>query len=335
MSHLPDIRHPVYSVVIPIYNEAELLPILHARVSQVVQQLNAAYEMIYINDGSRDESLILLRGFCMQDPHVRVVSLSRNFGHQTAISAGLWYARGDRAIVMDGDLQDPPEVILPMVAKCEEGFDVVYGVRLQRKESWWKRAAYHTFYRLLRSMAHIEVPLDAGDFCLLSRQVVDLLNQMPERNRFVRGLRSWVGLKQAGLPYQRDRRFAGKAKYTFAKLWQLSLDGLFSFSYAPLRLAMYLGLIVSAGSFVGILVVLWWRFTTKTMVFGFASLAILVLFLGGLHLVTIGVIGEYVGRIFDEVKQRPRWVVGELVGFQTLRATQAADDAGETIKTSG
>lgn len=309
-SHQP----PVYSVVVPLYNEEALLSKLHARVSQSLRQLSSPYEVVYVDDGSTDQTPVLLREWCARDPHVIVVNLARNFGHQIAISAGLWYARGERVIVMDGDLQDPPEVILAFAAKCNEGFEVVYGVRQRRKESWIKRVAYHVFYRLLRWTAHIEIPLDAGDFCLMSRRVVDLLNHMPERNRFVRGLRSWVGLHQVGVPYERDSRFAGRAKYTVGKLCQLSLDGLVSFSFVPLRLAFYIGFLVSASSFLGILVILWWRLTTKSQVAGFASLAIGILWLGGMQLLTIGIVGEYVGRIFEEVKQRPRWIVRAVMG---------------------
>lgn len=334
MSESSENGAPLYSIVIPVYNEATLISELHARVSRAVQQLGASYEIVYVNDGSRDDSFSRLRSLCLADSRVKAVNLSRNFGQQAAISAGLWYARGERVVVMDGDLQDPPELIHAMVAKYEEGFDVVYGVRMRRKETWWKRAAYHTFYRLMRRVARIEVPLDAGDFSLLSRRVVDLINQMPETNRFVRGLRSWVGLRQAGLPYERDARFAGEAKYTLGQLLQLSLDGLFSFSYVPLRLALYVGIVVSLVSFMGILAVLWWRFTTGTMGFGFASLAIVILFLGGLQLMTIGVVGEYLGRVFDEVKLRPKWIVGELVGFQASSFTaRPVDSPHATMRT--
>ena len=314
MSQSVETVSPVYSVVIPIYNEAELLTALHQRVTQTLQQFHTSYEVIYVDDGSSDRSVEILRELCAREAQVTAISLSRNFGHQTAISAGLWYARGERVVVMDGDLQDPPEMIAELAAKYEEGFDVVYGVRRSRKESWGKRLAYRVFYRLLRLTASVEMPLDAGDFCLMSRRVVDLINQMPERNRFVRGLRSWVGLRQVGVSYERQHRFAGRAKYTLGKLWRLSLDGLLSFSYAPLRLALYLGLFVCIVSFVGIIVVVWWRISTNSAVAGYASLAIGILFLGGLQLLTIGVIGEYVGRIFDEVKQRPQWVLREVIG---------------------
>lgn len=313
-----------YSVVIPICNEAELLETLHARLRQTLQHLSDAFEVIYVDDGSTDQSLAILRGVCARDPWVTVISLSRNFGHQTAISAGLWAARGDRVVVMDGDLQDPPEVITVLAAKSDEGFDVVYGVRKNRKESWPKRLAYRVFYRLLRWTAQVEIPLDAGDFCLMSRRVVDVVNRMPERNRFVRGLRSWVGLRQVGVPYERDGRLAGQAKYTWNKLWHLSLDGLVSFSYVPLRLALYLGLLVSAASFIGVLLVIWWRVSTRTPVTGFAALAVGILFLGGLQLLTIGVIGEYVGRIFEEVKQRPSWLIREVIGAQAVPERSAA-----------
>jgi polyisoprenyl-phosphate glycosyltransferase len=226
-----ELTQPDLSVVIPVYNEEDNIPILYSRLGTILEKTTLEYEIIFVDDGSRDKSLELLQSLAAKDHHVIVVELTRNFGHQVAISAGLDYARGNGAIVMDADLQDPPEVLPQFIAKWREGYDVVYAVREQRKESWFKRAAYAAFYRLLQRVANVEIPLDAGDFCIMDRKVVDLLRSMPERNRFVRGIRSWVGFRQMGLPYERQTRHAGAPKYTFGRLILLALDGLISFSH--------------------------------------------------------------------------------------------------------
>jgi dolichol-phosphate mannosyltransferase len=251
------------------------------------------------------------------DQRVRIVNLSRNFGHQTAITAGLDYASGDIVAIMDSDLQDPPEVLPAFFQKQREGYDVVYAIRKNRKEGVLKKAAYTIFYRLLQRIANINIPLDSGDFCVISRRALNTLKSIPERNRFLRGLRGWIGFKQIGMEYDRDKRFAGEAKYTFSKLLKLAFDGFVSFSYMPLRLASILGLIVSALSFIGILIIFYLSFlTSKTLsVPGWASVAVIILFLGGVQLVTIGIIGEYIGRVYDEVKQRPLYVVQDVIGF--------------------
>src|SRR5438046_2708810 len=232
---------PDLSVVIPVYNEEDNIAVLYSRLTAVLEQTGLAYEMIFVDDGSRDKSLALLHALVVQYHHGTVVELARNFGHQVAITAGLDHARGNAVIVMDADLQDPPEMLPQFIAKWQEGHDVVYAIREQRKEGWGKRTAYAAFYRLLQRVADIEIPLDAGDFCIMDRRVVDLLVGMPERNRFVRGIRSWVGLDQVGLAYERHARHAGTPKFTMTRLVYLALDGLLSFSYVPLRVITLLG----------------------------------------------------------------------------------------------
>jgi dolichol-phosphate mannosyltransferase len=237
---------PVLSVVIPVYDEADNLPVLHQRLTAVVPNLEQNYEIVFVDDGSRDRSAAIMGALAAADPHVVVVELSRNFGHQVAISAGLDYARGDGVIIMVADLQDPTEVLPQFMAKWREGHDVVYAIRELRKEGWVKRLLYSLFYRMLQRIASINIPLDAGDFCIMDRRVVELLNGMPERNRFVRGIRSWVGLDQVGLAYERQARYAGHEKYSYRRLVYLALDGLISFSFVPLRMITILGIIVSA-----------------------------------------------------------------------------------------
>lgn len=303
-----------YSIVVPVYNEEDVLPSFYDRLRLVLDSLDDPIEVIFVNDGSADRSLALLKGFHASDKRVRIVSLSRNFGHQAAITAGLAHARGDSVAVLDADLQDPPELLPRFFKMLGEGWDVIYGIRKDRKEGAPKRLAYFVFYRLLRKMADIHTPLDSGDFCAMSRRVVDHLNGLPEADRFVRGLRAWLGFRQTGVPYERDARFSGKPKYTFVKLLKLSLDGLVSFSYVPLRLIFVAGLIISLMSLLAILVVLY-RYLFTRYVPGYTSLAILLLFFGGVQLLTLGIIGEYVGRVFQQVKSRPLFVVDDLIGF--------------------
>jgi polyisoprenyl-phosphate glycosyltransferase len=303
---------PELSVVIPVHDEADNLPQLYARLTDVLAKIGSPYEIVFVDDGSRDDSPELLQAQAADDTHVVVVELARNFGHQVAISAGLDHARGAGVIVMDADLQDPPEVLPQFVAKWREGHDVVYAIRTQRKESWLKRSAYAVFYRLLKRVANIDIPLDAGDFCIMDRRVVELLVGMPERNRFVRGIRSWVGLDQVGLAYERHARHAGRPKFTMTRLVYLALDGLVSFSYLPLRVITMLGFGISLMSLVLALF-----YAVKKLTFGlnppgFATLTVAIFFFAGMQLITTGVIGEYVGRIFEEVKRRPLYVVRRL-----------------------
>ena len=310
------LTEPELSVVLPVYNEEDNISVLYSQLTRVLQEIEMGYEIIFVDDSSRDKSPEVLHGLAAKDHHVTVVDLARNFGHQVAITAGLDHARGKAVIVMDADLQDSPEVLPQFIAKWREGYDVVYAIREHRQESWFKRAAYSTFYRLLHRVANIEIPLDAGDFCIMDRKVVNLLRSMPERNRFVRGIRSWVGLNQTGLPCERQARHGGKPKYTFGRLMLLALDGLISFSYVPLRIITVLGFSVSLLS-----IILAVFYTVKKLFYalsppGFATLVVSIFFLAGIQLITVGVMGEYIGRIFDEVKQRPLYVVRKITGKQ-------------------
>jgi len=307
------ISRPEISIVIPVFNEAENLPVLYKRLVLVLKNETPNFEIIFINDGSRDNSSETLIAFSEQDVRITIVELARNFGHQIAISAGLNYARGKAVIVMDADLQDPPEVLPQFIEKWREGHDVVYAVREKRKENWLKQTAYKAFYRLLRVVASIDIPLDAGDFCIMDRKVVDLLVSLPERNRFVRGIRTWVGFDQVGLVYERQARYAGKPKYSMSKLVYLALDGLVSFSYFPLRMISMIGFGISILSMLMAVYYAIKRLLMGLTPPGFATLAVSIFFLAGVQLITMGVIGEYVGRIFEEVKRRPLYVVKKVI----------------------
>ncbi|HEX4265688.1 MAG TPA: glycosyltransferase family 2 protein [Verrucomicrobiae bacterium] len=314
---------PKVSIIIPCFNEEAVLPELFVRLDKAAAGWNLDYEILCVDDGSRDRTWELLKTQNRKDPRWRCVSFARNFGHQTAVSAGLFYAKGDAVVVIDADLQDPPEQLIRFFEKWREGFQVVYAVRQKRKENAAKRFCYWAFYRLMARMTPFHVPLDAGDFCLMDRCVVDIINQMPERNRFVRGMRAWTGFQQIGIPYERDARAAGEPKYTVGKLLHLAWDGVSSFSSAPLRLATYLGFWVSGFAFLGVI------FTFIQKMFanqftriglapnpGFPTIVISVLFLGGVQLICLGILGEYVGRIYDELKRRPLWVVRETAGVE-------------------
>ena len=307
--------NPEISIVIPIYNEQDVLGQLFERLYPVMDELKRSYEIIFVDDGSWDNSVRLMDDLVTNDDRIVLVELARNFGHQIAISAGMDCARGDAVVIMDADLQDPPEVLPAFIEKWREGYDVVYAVRKQRKEGLLKRTAYAAFYRLLQRITKIEIPLDAGDFCLMDRRVVDLLNNMPERNRIVRGIRSWVGLNQIGIPYERQARYAGETKYTYSRLIYLALDGLVSFSYLPLRIITMLGFLVSVLSIVLAIFYAIRKLTAGLNPPGFATIVVAIFFLAGIQLLTLGVIGEYVGRIFEEVKQRPLYVVRRVTGM--------------------
>lgn len=316
-----DVRLPLqFSVIVPIYNEQENILELYRRLTEVMTGLDEPYEFVFVDDGSRDQSLEMLSFIHSRDPRVRVISLSRNFGHQQAVSAGLDAVRGRAVIVMDADLQDPPEVIPQFVAKWREGFEVVYAIREKRKEHALKRMAYHAFYLLLRAVSRIDIPLEAGDFCLMDRCVVNAITALPERNRFVRGLRSWVGYRQVGLPYERCTRYAGHTKYTFRKLVHLALDGLISFSYLPLRLSTMLGFGVSALSLLAAAYYFIVKLARGLRPTGFTTIVVALLFLGGVELMSLGVIGEYLGNVLDEVKGRPTYVVREVLERESMGA---------------
>ena len=309
----------MYSIVTPVFNEEENIAEFYNRLLAVMNELEQSYEIIFVNDGSNDRSMELLLTLRESDKKIKVIDFSRNFGHQMAISSGINYSKGSAVIVLDSDLQDPPEFIPELIKEYKEGYDVVYAVRKERKEGLFKRTAYSSFYRLFNKISHTEIPLDTGDFCIMDEHVVKQLNLMTERHRFVRGIRSWVGFKQKGLEYKRDKRYAGSPKYTYIKLFKLALDGIFSLSYMPLRISFYLGLFVSSFSFLAIFLVLYLKLFTDIVVKGIATPTIFVLFLGGIQLISIGLIGEYIGRIYDEVKHRPLYIVKQLIGFEKDR----------------
>ncbi|HEY8616127.1 glycosyltransferase family 2 protein [Phenylobacterium sp.] len=298
------------SVIVPCFNEEEVLPETHRRLGAVLDSLGEDYELLYVNDGSRDRTLAMLRDLAQRDRRVRVINLSRNFGHQIAVSAGLDHAQGRVTVIIDADLQDPPAVIPEMIDKWREGYDVVYGQRRSRPgESAFKLGSARLFYRFLNLLSDRPIPLDAGDFRLLDRAVVDAMRGMREYDRFLRGMVSWVGFRQYALPYDRDARFAGESKYPLMKMLRLAADGILSFSVTPLRAAIVLGLVSAALAFLGIVYAIVLRLTTSTWVSGWTLLFVAILFMGGVQLVTAGIIGEYVGRIYREVKGRPLYLL--------------------------
>ncbi len=314
---------PELGLVIPCFNEAQVLPRLVAELESFIALSEVPCRVLFVDDGSRDDTRRMLDEACARQPAFACLSFSRNFGHQTAVSAGLRYIRGDLVAVLDADLQDPPAVVLRMIDQWRAGFDVVYGVRTNRKEGRLLRGAYALFYRLLKRMANIDIPLDAGDFSLMDRRVVDFINAMPEHNRFVRGLRGWVGFRQTGLPYERAARQAGEPKYNLRRLMKLALDGFISFSTVPLRLATWIGVLTSG---LGFLLALWAvgsAFFLQKVPPGWASLAVMLLFFGGIQLIVLGIIGEYVGRIFEEVKNRPHYLVAGSSGWVQTGVHQA------------
>ncbi len=316
-------ERPTLSIVIPCFNEQEVLPALFRRLQAAAPSWEADWEIICVDDGSHDNTWELLLAQSRVDPRWKALRFARNFGHQTAVSAGLFHAAGRAVVVMDADLQDPPEELSRFLAKWREGYEVVYAVRTKRKEGPAKRLCYWAFYRLLASVVDRPIPLDSGDFCVMDHKVVEVLRTMPERNRFVRGLRAWAGFRQIGVAYERQARAAGEVKYTFRRLLRLGLDGVFSFSTAPLHVATYLGLSVSLLALGGVVFTLLQRifhtfFATIGLapVPGFATIVISILFLGGVQLICIGILGEYLGRIYDEVKRRPAWVIAEGAGLE-------------------
>lgn len=303
-------RLPVFSIVAPVYNEVESLPVLWRRVRAVMEKLGGAWELIIVDDGSTDGSTEAIERLAEQDKRVRPVIFARNFGHQIAVTAGLDYSRGQAVIIIDADLQDPPELLPELVAKWREGFEVVYAVRAEREgESWFKRTTASVFYRLIYRITDVRIPLDTGDFRLLDRRVVDTLDEMRERHRFLRGMSAWVGYRQVGVSYKRAARFAGETKYPFRKMLRLALNAITSFSHFPLQIATYLGFICAGLSAASILAVVILRLSGNQAFFGQASTLIAVLFLGGIQLISLGLLGEYLGRVYDEVKGRPLYVV--------------------------
>jgi glycosyltransferase involved in cell wall biosynthesis len=317
------------SVIVPAFNESDGIALLYQRLTECAAAWKEDYEVLMIDDGSKDNTLQLLEEIAAKDSRWKILSLSRNFGHQPAVTAGLEHARGDLVAVIDADLQDPPEELPRFFAKCREGYDVVFGIRTKRKEGPFKRFGYWLFYRIMASMADIEVPLDSGDFCVMSRRCVDALNSLPERSRFIRALRSWVGFRQTGLIYERHARAAGAPKYTFSKLANLAMDGIINFSYKPLRMISVAGMIFASLSILlGIFVIV--QYFADWTVFGYnprqahgwTSLMIAILFITGVQLFCLGVIGEYIGRLFDEIKRRPVYLVGKSVNLEEKKENQ-------------
>jgi polyisoprenyl-phosphate glycosyltransferase len=301
------------SIAIPLYNEQEVLPELLRRVGAVLDQIpGGPHEIVIVDDGSSDNTPRLLDAASDKDERLVVVTLSRNFGHQAALTAALDHARGGVVVLMDGDLQDPPEAVPQFLAQHEAGYDVVYAQRVQRKESWLLKLSYFLFYRLAFRLADLRLPLDAGDFGLMSRRVVDHIRAAPERNRYLRGLRVWAGFRQIGVPVERDARFAGTSKYSVLKLLRLASDGIFAFSIVPLRAAALVGAGAIGLSFLFALYAIYARIFLSQSPAGFTAITILVTFLSGVNIFFVGVIGEYVGRIYEEVKARPVYVVDRL-----------------------
>lgn len=302
----------VYSIVVPIYNEIDNLPELHRRVKEVMDSSGEPWELILVDDGSTDGSTDEIRELAKADKAVRPVIFARNFGHQVAITAGWDYARGDAIIIIDADLQDPPEVILELAQKWKEGYEVVYATRSEREgESWFKLWTASLFYRIIYRITDVKIPMDTGDFRLMDRKVVDVLKQMKERHRFPRGMSAWVGFKQIGVQYKRSARHAGETKYPFKKMMRLALNAVTGFSYFPLQVATYFGFVSAAIAILAIPVVVYLRMTGSQAFFGQATTLIAVLFLGGVQLISLGILGEYIGRLYDEAKGRPLYIVRE------------------------
>lgn len=324
---------PLLSVVVPAFNEEAVLAETHRRLTATLGgRAELEYEIIYVDDGSRDRSALVMRELHARDPRVRVVSFARNFGHQVAVTAGLDRAAGDAVVLIDADLQDPPEVVLEMLARWREGYEVAYGLRTDREgESAFKRFTAQAFYRLINRVSEIPIPLDTGDFRLMDRRVVDVLRAMPERDRFIRGMVSWVGFRQIAVPYRRAKRHAGETKYPLAKMLRFALSGLTSFSDAPLRVATYMGFAASSIALLGIIYALVLRLFTSNWVTGWTAIFIAVLFMGGVQLISLGLIGEYVGRIFSEVKRRPMYVVREALGFDDAAPVVPATPAARAV----
>ncbi len=306
-----------FSVLVPIYNESENIPELYRRVSEVLNQLDGQAELVLIDDGSRDISLQQIQELREWDQRVCYLSFARNFGHQVAVTAGLNFARGQVVIVMDADLQDPPELIPEMIKQWQQGYQVVYAQRTRRhREKWFKRGTAFWFYRILNRLSDVTIPTDTGDFCLIDRQVVNVLNAMPERNRYIRGLRSWVGFQQIAVKFEREPRFAGEVKYTFRKSLHLAINSIIAFSTVPLRLATYLGLFTAGLAVLMILLLIYWRLSIpNSNLIGYTIIAVAIFFLGAVQLICIGILGEYIGRIYEEVKGRPLYTLREVVGF--------------------
>jgi len=307
--------NPVYSVVVPAYNEEEVILETYKRLTAVMKGMGEEYEIIFVNDGSRDRTAEIIAGFTIDDPSVRLINFTRNFGHMPAITAGMDNVRGKAVFIIDADLQDPPELFPEMAKRWKEGYHVAYGKRTKRKgESWFKKITARFFYRFIRRLTTIDMPQDTGEFRLIDRRVCDAVAKLPERHRYIRGLVSWVGFKQIAVEYVREERFAGETKYPFRKMVSFALDAITAFSYKPLKLATSLGFFLSLVSFIYLLVVLYQRFFTASAISGWASTIGAVLFSQGIVLMILGLMGEYIGRIYEEIKGRPTYLILEIVG---------------------
>lgn len=305
-------RKPTYTIIAPIYNEIENLEVLHQRVSEVMDSTGEPWEFVMIDDGSTDGSTQAIQDLRTKDEKVVPVIFARNFGHQIAVTAGLDHSRGDAVVIIDADLQDPPEVILDLITKWKEGYEVVYAVRSKREgESWFKLFTAAAFYRVIQRITDVKIPMDTGDFRLLDRKVVQVMNGMREKHRFLRGMSVWVGFKQIGVEYERAERYAGETKYPLKKMLKLASDAITGFSYLPLRLATYLGLTAAGFGLLAVLIVIILRLMGSPVLQGQALTLIAVLFLGGIQLLSLGLLGEYIGRLYDEARERPLYIVRE------------------------
>jgi glycosyltransferase involved in cell wall biosynthesis len=317
------------SIVIPLHNEEDILPELLRRTRLVLDQIaGGPHEIVFVDDGSTDRTFVILEQAAKEDPRIQVISLSRNFGHQAAITAALDYVVGEAAVVMDGDLQDVPEVIPQFVEKYQEGYEVVYAQRVRRKESWPLRICYFVFYRMMAKLSDVRLPLDSGDFGLISRRVINQVRRMPEHHRYLRGMRSWVGFRQTGVPVEREERHSGKSKYSLSRLVKLATDGMFAFSIVPIRAAALLGAAAIGVSMLYVFYALYFRFFLNQSPQGFTALIAAVTFLSGVLLFFLGVIGEYVGRIYEETKARPIYIVDRFAGTLKNRPGEASTEAG-------
>ncbi|WP_339278982.1 glycosyltransferase family 2 protein [Paenibacillus sp. FSL W8-1187] len=324
-------EYPVVSIVAPMYNEGSNVQYFYERVSAVLQRLHLDYEIICVNDGSKDDTWNRLKQLSLQDTRIKAIDLSRNFGKELAMTAGIDFSRGDIVIPIDADLQDPPELIPDMITKWREGYDVVYATRIKREgETRMKKLTAHLFYRTIRKMTQIDIPADTGDFRLMSRPVVDALKQLKEHHRFMKGLFSWVGFKQTSIPYLRDSRHSGKSSFNFWKLWNFAIEGITSFTFAPLQLFTYFGVTVSLASFLYAIFMVIRTTLYGNPVPGYPSLMVAILFFSGVQLMTLGIIGEYIGRIYNESKRRPLYLTREAVGME--EENQSKDYAQKLIK---
>ena len=307
-----------YSVIIPIYNEESVISELYKRLKKVMSGLQDEHEIIFINDGSLDSSCTLIKDICEKDTKVKLLNFSRNFGHQIAISAGLDFADGDAVVIIDADLQDPPELIPKMIDKWKEGYEIVYAKRIKRKgESLFKRITAYLFYRILKGITNSDIPVDTGDFRLIDKKVCKSINKLHEKSRYVRGLISWLGFKHTFIEYVREERFAGETRYPVGKMINFALDAITSFSYKPLTIASYFGFSLSGISFLYLLFVIYEKLFTNNTVLGWSSVIAVSLFFNGIILVILGVMGEYIGRIYEEVKGRPLYILRDQIGFKT------------------